>query len=235
MRRLVNKAAMRAFAALASLTFLPVSALHAQGSPKESPPAPAPPKDFTLPAKHEFSLPNGMRVTLVPFGRLPVATVSLSIRTGAIDEGPQQVWLANLMADYLEQGSSTHPAAAVAEAVAGMGAALNISAGDDQTTIQGDVLGDSVASFTRLIADVVEHPSFPDAEFARLRNDRLRQLAIAMTRPQTVAQARFDAQIYPDHPYRRRAQGLHIGASARFLRAERRRRPRAPLHRGPVQ
>ena len=208
MRRLVNKAAMRPASffcfLLSAVSLLPVSPLHAQASPKESPPAPAPPKDFTLPAKHEFSLPNGMHVTLVPFGRLPVATVSLDIRTGAIDEGPQQVWLANLMADYLQQGSTTRPAAAVAEAVAGMGAELNISAGDDQTTIQGDVLGDSVASFTRLIADVIEHPSFPEPEFARLRNDRLRQLAIAMTRPQTVALSRFDAQIYPDHPYGRR-------------------------------
>ena len=67
-----------------------------------------------------------MHVTLVPVRPgLPVATVSLDIRTGAIDEGPQQVWLANLMADYLQQGSTTHSAAAVAEAVAGMGAALS--------------------------------------------------------------------------------------------------------------
>ena len=135
MRRLVNKAAMRAFAALASLTLLPASPLHAQDH-QRNPRRPSAAQDFTLPAKHEFSLPNGMHVTLVPFGRLPVATVSLDIRTGAIDEGPQQVWLANLMADYLQQGSTTHSAAAVAEAVAGMGAALTISAGDDQTTVQ---------------------------------------------------------------------------------------------------
>jgi zinc protease len=219
MRRLASKLEMRpaarlapvAFAALATfaaLAILPGVTLYAQAAPgggaaKEAPPAPGAPRDFTLPAKHEFTLANGMRVTLVPYGRVPLATVSLSLRTGAIDESPQQVWLADLMADFLQQGTATHSAASVAESVAGMGGALSIAAGDDQTTIQGDVLGDSAASFARLVADIVQHPSFPESEFPRLRNDRLRELAIAMTRPQTIAQGRFVAQVYPDHPYGR--------------------------------
>ena len=196
-------------ATFAAVFLLHAPSLHAQAAPagaapaKESPPAPAAPKDFSVPAKHEFTLANGMHVTLVPYGRLPLATLSLDLRTGAIDEGPQQVWLANLMADYLQQGTASHPAAAVAEAVAGMGGALSITAGDDQTTIEGAVLGDSAAAFARVIADIVQHPSFPESEFPRLKNDRLRQLAIAMTRPQLMAQERFAAQLYPDHPYGR--------------------------------
>jgi zinc protease len=196
-------------AALVAGCLLLPPGLHAQAAPagaasaKESPPAPAAPKDFSVPAKHEFTLANGMHVTLVPYGRLPIATLSLDLRTGAIDEGPQQVWLSALMADYLQQGTASHPAAAVAEAVAGMGGALSITAGDDQTSIQGAVLGDSAAAFARLIADIVQHPSFPESEFPRLRNDRLRQLAIASSRPQVMAQDRFAAQIYPDHPYGR--------------------------------
>jgi zinc protease len=211
MRRLASKVAMRsamspsALTVMLALTLLPVTSLHAQAAPaaKEAPPAPAAPKDFTLPAKHEFALPNGMHVTMVPYGRLPVATVSLVLRTGAIDENAQQVWLASLMADFLQQGSTTRSAAAVAEAVAGMGGDLSINSGDDQTTIQGDVLGDSAAAFSRVVADVIEHPGFPESEFTRLRNDRLRQLAIARSRPQVLTKDRFDAQIFPDHPYGR--------------------------------
>ena len=196
-------------AALAAVALFHAPTLGAQAAPagappaKQSPPAPAAPKDFSVPAKHEFTLANGMHVTLVPYGRLPIATLSLDLRTGAIDEGPQQVWLAKLMADFLEQGTASHPAAAVAEAVAGMGGALNITAGEDQTTIQGAVLGDSASAFARIIADIVQHPSFPESEFPRLKNDRLRQLAIATTRPQVMAQERFAAQLYPDHPYGR--------------------------------
>jgi zinc protease len=195
-------------AAFAALLLLHAPTLRAQAAPagaapRETPPAPAAPKDFTVPAKHEFTLANGMHVTLVPYGRLPLATLSLDLRTGAIDESAQQVWLANLTADFLQQGTTSHPAAAVAEAVAGMGGALSIAAGADQTTIEGAVLGDSAAAFARLIADIVQHPSFPESEFPRLKNDRLRQLAIATSRPGVMAQERFAAQLYPDHPYGR--------------------------------
>jgi predicted Zn-dependent peptidase len=207
MRHPVSK--LVAVAALPALLAWSASALWAQAGGAgtsqgtQSPPAAAAPKDFTLPAKHEFALPNGLRVTLVPYGRLPLATVSLVVRTGSIDEGPPQVWLAKLMGDFLQQGTTTRSAAEVAQAVAGMGGDLAITVGDDESTIGGAVLGDSAAPFVRLVADIIEHPSFPDSQLPRLKNDRLRELAIAQTRPQEIAQERFAAQLYPDHPYGR--------------------------------
>ncbi len=35
---------------------------------KQTPPAGGEPRNFTLPAKQEFSLPNGLQDTLVPYG-----------------------------------------------------------------------------------------------------------------------------------------------------------------------
>jgi zinc protease len=205
MRRPLSKLAAAA-APLALLVW--TASLGAQGeaaktSPAQSPPPAAPPKDITLPPLREFTLGNGMTVTLVPYGRLPLATVSLVVRTGAIDEGPQQVWLAQLMSDFLQQGTTTRSAAVVAQAVAGMGGNLSIAVDNDQTTLDGAVLGDSAGAFVQLAADIIERPLFPDSEFPRLKNDRLRQLAIALSRPQSVARERFMTQVYPDHPYGR--------------------------------
>lgn len=170
---------------------------------REAPPAPAAPKDFTLPAKQELTLPNGMHVTVVPYGRLPLVTVSLVIRTGAIDEAADQVWLSKLMGDFLLQGTTTHSAAAIAAAAAGMGGDIEVVPGDDEMTIGGTVLGDSTAAFVRLLADVARHPSFPDSELKRLEGDRLRGLAIAHTQPQEIAHERYAALLFPDHPYGR--------------------------------
>jgi predicted Zn-dependent peptidase len=206
MRRLVSKLAVAA--ALPGLLLCPAAA-RAQGAgagasqATQAPPPAAAPKDFALPAKHEFTLANGMHVTLVPYGRLPLATVVFDVRTGSIDESADQVWLAKLMGDFLEQGTTTRSAAGVAQAAAGMGGNINITIGDDQSTVAGAVLGDSAVAFVRLVASVIQHPSFPDSEFARWKNDRLRQLAIARARPQVMSQERFAAQIYPDHPYGR--------------------------------
>jgi zinc protease len=174
-----------------------------QAQEREAPPTPAAPKGFTLPSMHEITLTNGMKITFVPYGTLPLATVSLDLRTGAIDEAPDQVWLSKLMADYLQQGTTTRSAARLADAVAGMGGDLRVNAAVDDLSLTGTVLGDSSAAFIRLIAQVARHPSFPDSELPRLIGDRQRQLAIARTNPQQIAGERYAALLYPDHPYGR--------------------------------
>jgi zinc protease len=186
--------------ALGALCTLSTAPIMAQGTRA---PIPAAPKSFTLPAKHELVLPNGMHVTLVPYGTLPLATVSLTIRTGAIDEAADQVWLSKLMGDFLPQGTPTLSAAAIAEAAAGMGGTLTVSAKDDEIDIGGDVLGNSAAAFVSLIGDVAQHPIFPDSELKRLTGDRVRALAIAHSQPRQLAGEQYAPLMYPDHPYGR--------------------------------
>ena len=170
---------------------------------QEKPPAPGPEIGFALPGLNTTSLPNGMKVTAFSHGDLPLVTVTLIIRTGSIDEGPDQVWLSKLMADMMQQGTTTRSAAALADAVAGMGGDLRITAGFDDMAISGTVLGDSAAALVRLIGGVARHPKFPESELARLVGDRQRQLAIAKTQPQQMAAERYAKLMYPDHPYGR--------------------------------
>jgi len=55
----------------------------------------------------------------------------------------------------------------------------------------------------RLIADVVRNPRFPEGELTRLKTDRLRQLSLARSQPRALAQEKFLAVLYPNHPYGR--------------------------------
>jgi len=43
-------------------------------------------KAFTVPAHETYTLANGMKVTLVPYGNIPKVTVSLALQSGSIDE-----------------------------------------------------------------------------------------------------------------------------------------------------
>src|SRR5687767_5273320 len=67
---------------------------------KEAPPALAAPKDFKLPAKQQFTLPNGMKVTMVPFGTVHNVDMQLVVRVGNVDEAADQVWLADMMSAF---------------------------------------------------------------------------------------------------------------------------------------
>src|SRR5499433_2833881 len=71
-----------AFAA-ATLAFCAVSLAAQQ---KQTPPAGGPPKPFNVPAHESYTLPNGMKVTLVPYGNLPKATLSLVLRSGNLND-----------------------------------------------------------------------------------------------------------------------------------------------------
>src|SRR5688572_19580338 len=73
---------------------------------KEKPPPVGAPKDFRLPATREFSLPNGMGVTLVPFGTVPKVAVILAVRAGRINERADQVSLSELTGDLLSEGTT---------------------------------------------------------------------------------------------------------------------------------
>ena len=77
---------------------------------KQSPPAPAQPKGFSVPKPKIFTLDNGMAVTLVHYGTVPKVSVRLAILTGNVNEGGKQVWLADLTGDMLQVGTATRTA-----------------------------------------------------------------------------------------------------------------------------
>jgi len=169
---------------------------------QESPPIGAP-KDIELPARREFALPNGLAVTLVPFGTVPKVAVVLAVRAGRINESKDQVWLSDLTGDLMQEGTSTIPAAQLAEKIAAMGGDLSVNVGYDQTTVGGEVLGERAADMVQLVADVAINPRLPGSELERLKADRLRILSIQKSQPQPVAEEKFREVLYGDHPYGR--------------------------------
>ena len=186
-----------------ALSFAMAAAAWSALAEKQAPPAPAPARDFHVSQPRKISLPNGMAVTLVPYGTIPKVTVRLAVRAGAIDESADQVWLSDLTGDMLTQGTTTRSAAQIAEDAARMGGSVDVNVGPDRTEIGGDVLSEFGPEIVALVADVARHPTFPESEISRLKADRLRQLSIAKSQPQQIALEKFRATLYPGHPYGR--------------------------------
>jgi zinc protease len=170
---------------------------------KQAPPAAAAPKGFSVPKPKTFTLENGLAVTLVPYGTVPKVTVLLAVLTGNVNEAANQVWLADLVGDMLSEGTATRTASRIAEDAARMGGSLDITVGENRTEIGGDVLSEFGPEMVALVADVARNPKFPDSELARRKADRQRQLSIARSQPQPLAQEKFRAVLYGDHPYGR--------------------------------
>ncbi len=175
----------------------------APAAAKQAPPPAGRPRDFKIPAASRSTLPNGLRVTLVPWGTVPKATVSLVVDAGNVYEARDQAWLADLTGRMLEQGTLTRSAAELAEAAARMGGELELNVGADRVTLGADVLGEFADDLLLLLADVVKNPRWPESELARLEADLQRQLAVELAQSQPLARDKFRRVLYGDHPYGR--------------------------------
>jgi zinc protease len=188
---------MMARISIAALLLAP-ALLHA----REEPPAGGAPKPFTIPAHERYALPNGVRVTLIPFGNLPKVTVSVVVRAGNLDEG-DQTWLADITGELMSEGTATLDASQLARAAASMGGAVGVGVGADQTSVSADVLSEFAPQLVQLLADVTIAPRLPESELPRIKRDFIRNLAIARTQPQSLAAEAFARSLYGNHPYGR--------------------------------
>lgn len=184
------------------LVFLAAAVVTAPSfAQKQAPPAGGPPKPFALPAHESYLLPNGMKVTLIPYGNIPKVTVNLALRTGDLNEPAGLKGVADTTGELLKEGTTSLSASALAEAAARMGSSLNVGTGADETTFDMDVLSEYGPDAVKLLADVLQHPLLPESELPRLKQNLLRQIAVAKSQPGQIALARFRKLMYGDHPY----------------------------------
>src|SRR5271157_37404 len=179
-------------------TILEMAPAYAQ---KQTPPEGAPAKSFNLPANETYTLPNGMKVTLVPYGIIPKAAVSIALDAGSLNEPRDRIGVSDLTGDLFKEGTATLSSQQLAENAARMGSTLQVSIGSDQSEFSMDVLQEFAPDAVRLLGDVLQHPRFPESEVARLKNDMQRKIALQLSEPQTIAEIRFRKLLYGDHPY----------------------------------
>lgn len=170
---------------------------------KQTPPLGGPPRPFHLPATETFSLPNGLKVTMVPYGAIPKVTIDVTVRAGSLNETASQIWLADITTQLMKEGTTTRSAEQVAQQAASMGGTIDVNVGADESDISSDVLSEFGPNIVALLADVVQHPALPGSELPRLRTDAIRRLNIEKSQPGPLARERFLNALYPDHPYGR--------------------------------
>ncbi|WP_052430502.1 M16 family metallopeptidase [Hymenobacter sp. DG25B] len=175
----------------------------AQTTPRETPPPGGTPRDFKLPEKEEFTLSNGLKATLVPYGEVPKVTMLVSIQAGNVHEEANQVGVADLLGKLLSEGTTTLSATQLADKIARMGGSLNVSVGGDQTQLWASCLSEYAPELAAVLADVVQHPALPESELPRIKADFKRQMNLARAQPGTQARQKFSAALYGKHPYGR--------------------------------
>ncbi len=165
------------------------------------PPAAAP-RSFAVPKVSRFRLRNGLRVILAESHRLPLVGIELVVKTGSAANGKGQAGLADLVADLLDEGTTTRSALQIADDIAQLGASLGTSAGWDASSVSVSGLSENIDRALAVWADVVLRPAFDDGELARVRDNLLTALRRRKDSPPMIAGLTFARVLFgEEHPY----------------------------------
>jgi predicted Zn-dependent peptidase len=187
---------------------------QAQAKPASTvPPTLSAPKPLTLPQMVERTLPNGLRLVIVPQRELPVIDATLVVRSGSEADPRGKAGLATLTANMLDEGAGNRDALGLAEQIGYLAIRLGTGATFEQSSVSLHTTRATLDSALALMADVVLRPTFAEKEFARLKNDRLTSLLQEADRGPALADRAFNAIVFgEDHPYGRSPSGTREDA-----------------------
>jgi len=129
-------------------------------------PAAAPPNDV-LPFKaSETTLPNGLKVIVVPTGFPNLVSVQVSVQTGSRNEvEPGKSGFAHFFEHLMFRGTPKTPPEKYRQIMAKAGARDNASTGDDATHYYSTFAKEDLETILDVYADMFQNLSYPEADF----------------------------------------------------------------------
>ncbi len=181
----------------AAVVLLAPAVAAAQAVPDRSkPPAAGPAPALNIPAIQKYTLSNGLPVWIVEMHEVPVADVSLIVKSGAAADPSGKSGVASFTAAMLDEGAGARGALELADAIDFLGASLTTSSSFDASSVRLHALVSTIDAALPIMADVALRPTFPSAELERLRGERLTSLLQLRDNPSQLATAAFGRVLY---------------------------------------
>ena len=145
---------------------------------------------------------NGARVYFVAAPELPMVDLRLVFDAGGARDGALG-GLANTVNRMLDEGTLTRDTSAIASSFEMAGASFSASSHRDMAVVELRVLSDAQFREPALdvFADVLAHPQFPEAAFARIRQSSEIGQQQKEQSPAAIASLSFYRALYGAHPY----------------------------------
>ncbi len=148
-------------------------------------PGPAPAVQF--PEFQRFTLGNGLKVILAERHAIPMVRLNLVLDAGFATDLAGIPGTADLAMAMLDEGTSRRTALQVSEELALLGAGLGTGSDLDASYVSLSTLKEKLDAALDIYADVILNPTFPDADFQRLRKLQIAQIQQEKSSPFTMA------------------------------------------------
>ena len=138
-----------------------------------TPPPPGALRPYVFPRVEQFQLPNGLKVVLVEKHTLPLIEGRLILDAGAQREPAAKNGVASLTGRLLSEGTTDMTGTEIARQMDLLGAQFTSGAGYSTSFADVVALKNVFPQALGIAAKTVLSPSFPQNEFARLKNEAL--------------------------------------------------------------
>lgn len=151
----------------------------------------------------QCALGNGIRLLVTPNMTAEIVVAKVFFRDSGVRVLTQdQPGLANLVAAVMTKGTKLYEAIAIAEQVELSGANLGVNANFDYFSLGIKSVTSDFGPMMALLGEIIQNPSFPEAELDRERMLAIQALRSRDEQPFNVAFRALNEAMYPaHHPY----------------------------------
>jgi len=140
-----------------------------------------------FPPRQAATLGNGLEVILVQRDAVPVVNFNMLLNAGFASDQFGLPGTASLALVMLDEGTANRSALEISDAQERLGASLSVGSNVDMSNASLSALKENLDDSLDLFADVVLNPSFPEAEFARLKQLQIAGIQREKVQPNTMA------------------------------------------------
>jgi zinc protease len=161
------------------------------------------PRPQPIHAAQETTLPNGLRVVVVPRPGVPLVELRLRVPFAASGAADAEVHTARgaVLSGALLLGTEAHDQTGIAELMQSHGAELSVSSDPDRLLFATTLLPGGLRPVLDVLGELLTSATYPDDPVDGERSRVAERIAIARSQPGVIARSALAARRYVDHPY----------------------------------
>ncbi|MCA0146310.1 pitrilysin family protein [Blastococcus sp. LR1] len=161
------------------------------------------PRPQPVPVAEETTLPNGLRVVVVPRPGVPLIELRLRVPFAAASARNAGVHTARgaVLSGAVLLGSQQHDQTQIAQLLQTHGAELSVATDADRLLFATTLLPGGLGPVLDVLAELLTGAAYPADQVEGERDRLAERIAIARTQPGTIARSALAARRYGAHPY----------------------------------
>jgi zinc protease len=158
--------------------------------------------EVKFPTLQRTNLPSGLKIVLAERHSVPLVNFRMQLDAGYAADQFASPGTAKLAMNMLDEGTKSRSSLEISEELSGLGASLSAGSDLDTSSVSLSALKENLDASLEVFADVILNPSFPEADFERLKKQQLDGIQREKSEPSNMALRVLPELIYGEkHAY----------------------------------